>query len=38
VSHERREGSIVAVEVESDIRRIDEQVRWASMKAASRPA
>jgi transcriptional regulator with XRE-family HTH domain len=35
---EQREGLIVATEIESDIRRIEQQVRWARMKADSLPS
>jgi transcriptional regulator with XRE-family HTH domain len=35
VLHDARQGVIVAVEIESDIRRIEQQVRWAQMKAQS---
>jgi transcriptional regulator with XRE-family HTH domain len=38
VLHEVRERRIVAVEIESDIRRIEQQVRWAQMKAESLPS
>lgn len=38
VLHEPREGVIVATEVESEVRRIEQQVRWAKMKAASLPS
>jgi transcriptional regulator with XRE-family HTH domain len=38
VLHERLEAVIVAVEIESDIRRIEQQVRWAKMKAESLPS
>ena len=38
VINDRRAGQILAVEVESDVRRIEQQVRWASMKAAALPA
>ena len=35
VLYEPREAVIVATEIESDIRRIEQQVRWARMKAES---
>lgn len=38
VLHEPRERVAIATEVESDIRRIDQQVRWAAMKAESMPS
>jgi hypothetical protein len=38
VLHEPREATIVAVEVESDIRRIEQQLRWAKMKSESLPS
>lgn len=38
VLHEPRERRVLAVEVESDIRRIEQQVRWARMKAESLPS
>ena len=38
VLHEERERQIVAVEIESDIRRIEQQLRWAQMKAESLPS
>jgi|GEM_PF-1404358 Helix-turn-helix. len=38
VLHEPRERRIVAVEVESDIRRIEQQIRWSQMKAESLPS
>lgn len=38
VLHEPHEGRIVATEVESDIRRIEQQVRWARSKADSLPS
>jgi transcriptional regulator with XRE-family HTH domain len=38
VLHDPREGRLVAVEIESDIRRIEQQVRWARMKADSLPS
>ncbi len=38
VLHEERERRVVAVEIESDIRRIEQQVRWAQMKADSLPS
>ena len=38
VLHDPREGVIVAVEVESDIRRIEQQLRWAKMKMESLPS
>ncbi|HEY4269244.1 MAG TPA: helix-turn-helix transcriptional regulator [Galbitalea sp.] len=38
VLHEERERRVVAVEIESDIRRIEQQVRWAQMKAESLPS
>jgi hypothetical protein len=38
VLREPREGLAVAVEIESDIRRIEQQVRWARMKAESLPS
>jgi hypothetical protein len=36
--HDPREGVILAVEIESEIRRIEQQVRWAKMKAESLPS
>jgi transcriptional regulator with XRE-family HTH domain len=38
VLHDPRESRILAVEIESDIRRIEQQVRWARMKAESLPS
>lgn len=38
VLHEPREALIVAVEIESAIQRIEQQVRWAKMKAESLPS
>jgi len=38
VLHEPREAVIVATEIESDIRRVEQQVRWATMKAESLPS
>ena len=38
VFHEERERRIVAVEIESDIRRIEQEVRWAKMKSDSLPS
>ncbi len=38
VLHDPREGLLIAVEVESDIRRIEQLVRWARMKADSLPS
>lgn len=38
VLHEARERVVIATEVESDIRRIEQQVRWARMKADSLPS
>lgn len=38
VLHEARERIVVAVEIESDIRRIEQQVRWAHEKAGSLPS
>lgn len=35
VLHEPREQRLLATEVESDVRRLEQQVRWAQMKAAS---
>lgn len=38
VLHDPREGILIATEVESDIRRIEQQVRWAKMKSDSLPS
>jgi transcriptional regulator with XRE-family HTH domain len=38
VLHETRERLLIAVEIESDIRRIEQQVRWARLKADSLPS
>ena len=38
VLHEERERRLVAVEIESDIRRIEQQLRWAQTKAESLPS
>jgi transcriptional regulator with XRE-family HTH domain len=38
VLHEARERRLVAVEIESNIGRIEQQVRWARMKADSLPS
>jgi transcriptional regulator with XRE-family HTH domain len=38
VLHDERERRLVGVEIESDIRRIEQQVRWAQMKAESLPS
>ena len=38
VLHDPRESVMVATEIESDIRRIEQQVRWAQMKAESLPS
>ena len=38
VLHDSRASQMVAVEVESHIRRIEQQVRWALMKADSLPS
>jgi transcriptional regulator with XRE-family HTH domain len=38
VLYEERERRVVAVEIESDIRRIEQQIRWAQMKAESLPS
>lgn len=38
VLHDPRERRILAVEIESDIRRIEQQIRWAQMKAESLPS
>jgi transcriptional regulator with XRE-family HTH domain len=37
VLHDPREGVVVAVEVQSDLRRLEQLVRWSSEKAASLP-
>lgn len=38
VLHEPREAVLIATEIESDVRRIEQQVRWAKMKADSLPS
>jgi transcriptional regulator with XRE-family HTH domain len=38
VLHDPGERRVLAVEVESDLRRIEQQVRWAQMKAESLPS
>jgi transcriptional regulator with XRE-family HTH domain len=38
VLHDQREGLLIAVEVESDIKRIEQQVRWGRMKADALPS
>ncbi|MBI2782459.1 MAG: helix-turn-helix transcriptional regulator [Chloroflexi bacterium] len=38
VLHEPREALVAAVEIESDIRRLEQQLRWARMKADSLPS
>ncbi len=38
VLHDPRERLLIATEVESDIRRIEQQVRWAKMKRDSLPS
>ncbi len=38
VLHDEPAGQVVAVEVESDMRRIEQQIRWSRMKADSLPS
>ena len=38
VLHDPREGVVVAVEVQSELRRLEQLVRWSSEKAAALPS
>jgi transcriptional regulator with XRE-family HTH domain len=38
VLHDPREGMVVAVEIQSELRRLEQLVRWSSEKAASLPS
>jgi len=38
VLHDRREGVVVAVEIQSELRRLEQVVRWSAEKAASLPS